>query len=72
MVRSQILPIVMYNLLMGFFIPGIDMWGHIGGLVGGIIAANMVGTIENKKYSASNICLFVIYFAFLIYLGLFR
>ena len=48
MIRSQIIPIVLYNLLMGFFIPGIDMWGHIGGLIGGILTANMLGTIENK------------------------
>ena len=27
---------------------------------------------ENKKYQISNICLFIIYFAFLIYLALFR
>lgn len=71
MIRSQILPIVIYNLLMGFFIPGIDMWGHIGGLIGGLITANMLGTIENKKYSVSNILLLVIYFGFLIYLGIF-
>ena len=57
---------------MGFFIPNIDMWGHIGGLIGGLITANMLGTIENKKYNASNICLFIIYFIFLIYLGIFR
>ena len=72
MVRSQIVPIVIYNLLMGFFIPNIDMWGHIGGLIGGLITANMLGTIENKKYNTSNICLFIIYLIFLIYLGLFR
>ena len=72
MIKSQILPIVIYNLLMGFFISGIDMWGHIGGLIGGIIAANMLGTIENKKYSFSNILLFIIYFGFLIYLGILR
>ena len=72
LVRSQIVPIVMYNLIMGFFIPGIDMWGHVGGLIGGIIAANMLGTIENKKYNSMNILLFIIYFAFLIYLGIFR
>lgn len=71
MIRSQILPIVIYNLLMGFFLPGIDMWGHIGGLIGGLITANMLGTIENKKYSVSNILLLVIYFGFLIYLGIF-
>lgn len=71
-VRSQVLPIVIYNLIIGFFISGIDMWGHVGGLIGGLIASYMLGTIENKKYSFSNILLFVIYFGFLIYLGIFR
>ena len=72
MIRSQIVPIVIYNLLIGLFIPGIDMWGHVGGLIGGIITSNMLGTIENKKYSLTNIILFVIYFGFLIYLGILR
>lgn len=72
MVKSQIVPVVLYNLVIGFFIPGIDIWGHVGGLIGGLMAANMLGTIENKKYSVSNICLLVIYFLFLIYLAIFR
>lgn len=71
MVKSQVVPIVLYNLMMGFFIPGIDMWGHVGGLVGGLITANMLGTIENKKYNYTNILLFIMYYAFLIYLGIF-
>lgn len=71
MIRSQIVPIVVYNLLIGFFIPGIDMWGHVGGLIGGILTANMLGTIENKKYNVSNIVLLVLYFAFLVYLGIY-
>ena len=48
------------------------MWGHVGGLIGGVIAANMLGTVENKKYSFNNILIFLIYFGFLIYLGIFR
>jgi len=72
MIRSQIVPIVIYNLFIGFFIPGIDMGGHIGGLIGGLLSAKMLGTIENKKYSANDICLFLIYFGFLIYLAIFR
>ena len=72
MVKSQILPIFIYNLLIGFFISGIDMWGHIGGLIGGIITSYVLGTIENKKYNVSNILLLVIYIGFLVYLGLFR
>jgi rhomboid protease GluP len=72
MIRSQIVPVVVYNLLIGFFISGIDMWGHVGGLLGGILTANMLGTIEDKKYNISSILLFVIYFVFLIYLGIYR
>ena len=71
-IRSQILPIVIYNLFIGFFISGIDMWGHIGGLVGGIITSYVFGTIENKKYRFSNILLLLIYVSFLIYLVFFR
>ena len=71
MIKSQILPAILVNLAISFM-PGIDLWGHVGGLIGGIIAARMVGTIENKKYDMMNICLFIMYFVFLIYLGLFR
>ena len=71
-VKSQIVPIVIYNLIIGFFIPGIDMWGHVGGLFAGMLTANMLGTIENKKYNFSNIMLFILYFAFLVYLGLYN
>ena len=72
LIRSQIVPIVIYNLFMGLIIPGIDMWGHVGGLIGGLLVSKMLGTIENKKYNPSDICLFLIYFGFLIYLAIFR
>ena len=72
MVRSQIVPVVLYNLVIGFVIPGIDVWGHVGGLIGGIMAANMMGTIENKKINISGLCLTSLYFIFLAYLVFFR
>ncbi len=68
-IRSQILPIVIYNLFIGFFISGIDVAAHIGGLVGGVLIAKMVGTIENKEYNIIDILLFTLYFAFLILFG---
>ena len=71
MVKSQILPAILINLAISV-LPGIDLWGHVGGLIGGIITAKMVGTIENKKYDPMNICLFTMYIIFLVYLGLFR
>lgn len=71
-IKSQIVPIVLYNLAIGFIIPNIDMWAHVGGLLGGIFAANMLGTIEKKKYNIANIILLVLYVGFLVYLGIFR
>ncbi len=47
-VRSQIIPVILINLFIGFMLPGVDNFGHIGGLVGGIFAAMMVG-IEGKS-----------------------
>jgi len=70
-IKSQVSGIVFYNLLIGFFISGIDVWCHVGGLIGGLLVANMLGTIENKKYKFSNILLFLIYILFLIYFGIF-
>lgn len=71
-VRSQILPLVIYNLLIGFFVTYIDVSAHIGGLIGGLLVSKMLGTIENKKYNLSDIILFLMYFIFLIYFSLFR
>lgn len=71
-VRSQILPLVIYNLLIGFFVSYIDVSAHIGGLIGGLFVSKMLGTIENKKYNLSDIALFLVYFIFLIYFALFR
>ena len=72
MVKSQIIPIVIYNLFLGLFLDGIDMFGHVGGLIGGLIVSYIVGTIDNKKYNLSNILLGLLYFGFLIYLVFFR
>lgn len=71
-VRSQILPLVIYNLLIGFFVSYIDVSAHIGGLIGGLLVSKVLGTIDNKKYNLSDIVLFLMYFIFLIYFALLR
>ena len=68
-IRSQILPIIIYNLFIGFLIPGIDMAAHVGGLVGGVLTAKLVGTIENKEYGLMDIVMLIIYFGFLVLFG---
>ena len=72
MIKSQIIPTMICNLIIGFVFPNIGVLAHIGGFIGGVLVANMLGTIENKKYSLSNTMTFLIYFGFLIYLGIFR
>jgi len=49
--KSQIIPLIVINLLIGFFSGGmIDNYAHIGGLVGGILITNALGV----KYKSSN------------------
>lgn len=45
--KSQIIPLVILNLAMGFIIPGIDNAAHIGGLVGGLFITMALG-VKNK------------------------
>ena len=47
-VKSQILPLIVLNLVMGFLTPGVDNFAHIGGLVGGIIITMALG-IKDKS-----------------------
>ncbi|NLN40502.1 MAG: rhomboid family intramembrane serine protease [Clostridiales bacterium] len=47
-----LLMIIFINLVYGFIQPGIDNWGHIGGLLGGFIVANGLGLYKqrNRQY----------------------
>lgn len=47
--KSQILPVIIVNLLASFMIPGINVYAHMGGLIGGIIISTFLGI----KYKTS-------------------
>lgn len=69
--KSQIIPLIVINLIIGFVAPDIDNFGHIGGLIGGILATYAVG-IKYKTRSFEKIngwILLFIYFAFLIFMA---
>lgn len=66
---SQIIPIIILNLLFGFTIPGIDNACHIGGLIGGYLATMIVG-LKYKSQKSENINGIIVYLllaAFLVY-----
>lgn len=72
--KSQIIPLIIFNLGLGFVINGIDNYAHIGGLIGGAIATMAVG-LKHKTSTfeqINGIIILVIYVLFLGYLGFMR
>ena len=73
-IKSQIIPIIMLNLLLGFMASNIDSAGHIGGLIGGILLAKAVGVKykSNNSNIVNGIIMTLIFIGFLIYMVFFR
>lgn len=68
--KTDIIPVVLINLLIGVLVPGIDIFAHIGGLVAGLFATMAIGVPGKKNNSASingTICLLLLV-GFLTYL----
>ena len=72
--RSQIVPIIILNLGIGFVLSGIDNFAHIGGLIGGVFAAMAMGVPDRSSSSdrANGSILMLIYLGFIIYLAFMR
>lgn len=51
LLRSQVLPAIILNLGIGFMIPGIDISGHIGGLIGGVLISMAIGIGDKGRTS---------------------
>ena len=66
-IRNQIIPIIILNLLIGFTISGIDNVAHIGGLIGGYLAAMAIGIDYKsaKRDMLNGWIVLVLYIAFL-------
>ena len=69
--KSQIIPLIVFNLLLGFTLTGIDNFAHIGGLIGGVLMTITLG-VKYKSSTFEKVNGFIItciYVAFLVYLG---
>lgn len=73
-IKSQIIPLIVLNIFLGFILNGVDNAAHIGGLIGGILVSMMVGVKykSSTMEKANGLILTIIFTLFLIYLGFFR
>ena len=72
-IKSQIIPVIVLNLALGFAVSGIDNASHIGGLIGGILMSMICGIKynNNKRNRINGIIMTLILLSVLIYLGIF-
>lgn len=72
--KSQIIPLIVLNLAIGFLTPGIDNAAHIGGLLGGLGITMALGLkYKTTRFEKNNgWIIMLIYVGFLIYMAFFR
>lgn len=71
--KKEILPVIIINIMLGFMLTGINMYAHIGGLIGGMIISCALGikykTTKQEKINGwicslvlAGVLTFMIYF----------
>ena len=69
--RSQIIPLIIFNLMLGFILVGIDNAAHIGGLMGGILISMALGIKEKTSLTdrINGTIMSIIFLLFIIYIA---
>ena len=70
-VKSQIIPLILLNLMLGFFMAGVDNFAHVGGLIGGTLMSIALGVKDKSSWfeRINGWIITIIFFAFLIYMA---
>ena len=70
--KSQIIPLIILNLAIGFFGSGIDNFAHIGGLISGALIMVALG-VKYKSTSFEKVngwIVSILFTGFMIYMGI--
>ena len=73
-IKSQIIPLIAINLLIGIMLSGINVIAHIGGLIGGYLVSKAVG-VKYKSTTVdqvNGIIMSLVFAGFLVYMIFFR
>lgn len=70
-VKSQIIPLIILNLLLGFMMSGVDNFAHIGGLIGGTLMSIALGVKDKSSWfeRINGFIITIIFLAFAIYMA---
>lgn len=66
--KTQVIPLILLNLILGFSLNGIDNCAHIGGLIGGVLLTMAVG-LKHKSKLSEQINATIVYLLLLIFLS---
>ena len=66
-IRSQIMPLIIFNIFLGIVIPNIDTFCHIGGFIGGVLVSMACG-IKYKSSKSERINGFILTTIYTIFL----
>ena len=67
-IKTQIIPVIVLNLLLGFMVSGVDNAAHIGGLIGGYLASMAIG-IENKSKTRDKVNGWIVLILLIVFLS---
>ncbi len=72
-IKSQIIPLIVLNLFLGFCVTGIDNFAHIGGLIGGTLMSIALGVKDKSSWfeRMNGWIITIIFLAFSIYMAFF-
>ena len=70
-VKSQIIPLIVLNLILGFCLSGVDNFAHIGGLIGGTLMSIALGVKDKSSWfeQVNGWIITAIFLAFAIYMA---